>query len=451
MNKNRLFWLITALTVVLTAAVIGLLLRQPEGQTVTVYDSRGAVIASGTDEAGLLQGSSWAYVDVALAETAQVLAEQYGCTAEEALERLFRDGMNIYTAFDPTVFAATEAALAQQTYDVACAVTDLGGSLVAVYSSGTVNYASCKTAPYSSFKPLSVYAPALDSGAIMANTAYEDSPYSRLSSDDGTLTDWPSNATGTYSGRRVYIGQAIAQSLNTVAVKCMADYGVGRSLAFLQQKLGIPLTQEEQAATLLGEEEILGSLALGYLEEGVSPIDMAGYYQMFANGGMYLAPKALVRLCDANGETVYESTREEARVLSAGTADLMNRLLRGVVTAGTGTAAQCTDVQTAGKTGTGDGHAGNWFVGITPGYSCAVWHGQAQENNAAQHFSEVMQEVYDAQPDANRSFITHSNLYPIAFCTQSGHAASNGCTQIELGYFPSQDALPICQEHAQHD
>jgi D-alanyl-D-alanine carboxypeptidase/D-alanyl-D-alanine-endopeptidase (penicillin-binding protein 4) len=97
-----------------------------------------------------------------------------------------------------------------------------------------------------------------------------------------------------------------------------------------------------------------------------------------------------------------------------------------------------------GKTGTGDNYADNWFVGVTPAYSCAVWHGQSDSNRADNLFAAVVGGLYGENSDLLRNFITHENLNQIAYCARSGHAFSNRCTRIELGYYKQTDALPVC-------
>ena len=132
-------------------------------------------------------------------------------------------------------------------------------------------------------------------------------------------------------------------------------------------------------------------------------------------------------------------------MISPATADLMNRLLQGVVApGGTGAQVRCKDVAVAGKTGTGDGYSDSWFVGVTPGYSCAVWHGQHNANQAGTLFAAVVDGLYRTDPMAVRSFTTHQNLYEIAYCTKSGKAFSSNCTSIGTGYFVDPHSLGEC-------
>ena len=292
-----------------------------------------------------------------------------------------------------------------------------------------------------------MYTPAVEKGVANWSTVYKDSPYKQIKNNDGEMLDWPANASGTYSQQNTTVYDALRTSLNTVAVKCLEDVGVAESVTFLQTQLGIPLKQEQQVIDKYGAEEVIGNVALGYLETGITPVEMAGYYQMFANGGFYTSPQAVSKITAQDGTQVYVRKPEQKQVISAATADVMNKLLQGVVDqGGTGSKARCREVEVAGKTGTGDEYADNWFVGITPGYSVAVWHGQSDSNHAAEMFSGVVSDLYTKQPNANRKFITHQNLKQVIYCTVSGKAISKNCTVIDMGYFASKNTPQICDQ-----
>jgi penicillin-binding protein 1A len=424
---------------------------QAELKEITVFDSKGAVLLQTKKLTDMYDAACWAYLEIALNESAQIIAQKENCTTAEATKLLFSQGCQIHTAFDSVAFAALKEVEEQwgSQCNTACAITDLQGGLLAVRCSDKdgkqANYLLERRSPYSSFKALSVYTPAVEKGIANWSSLYQDTPYKQMKDKDGKLKDWPANVTNTYSKENVTVHEALKTSLNTVAVKCLADVGISDSMKFLQTNFGIPLKEEEFAAKTYGEEEIIGSIALGYLETGITPIEMAGYYQIFANGGLYSAPKAVNKITGEDGAVLYTAQLDQKQVVSAATADTMNKLLQGVVAnGGTGAMANCHNVQVAGKTGTGDDYADNWFVGVTPSYSLAVWHGKNDSNQAAQMFSTVIETLYNELPDANRKFVTHHNLYQIAYCVHSGKAFSPACSLIDVGYFENQEALPVC-------
>ncbi len=416
----------------------------------TIQDGKGNTLLRAAQPVQLEEDARSAYLDLVLREAEQVLMTQTGCTAEKARARLF-SGCTVYTYFDQQVFEAlqTAASTCGPTLPLCFAVTDLQGGLAAVYSGGTNgNLAVYRTPPCSAFKPLSVYAPALEAGVIQYTTRVEDSPYKQLTDSDGVVSDWPANATNTYSYRQESIARGIQQSLNTVAVKCLDKLTVEASMDFLKKQLGLSLEAETYVLENLGSQEIIGNIALGILEQGVTPVEMAGWYQMFAGSGSYTPPKTISKICGSDGAVLYTRQTEAKQVLSPHTAEQMNILLQGVVDrAGTGGQANCADIAVAGKTGTNDDYSGNWFVGVTPSYSCAVWHGKADDNRAAGLFATAIQSLYMAKPELPRAFPEFTHVRQVLYCTQSGLAVGEGCSMIEMGYLPAEETLNKCTMH----
>ena len=175
---------------------------------------------------------------------------------------------------------------------------------------------------------------------------------------------------------------------------------------------------------------------------------MAGYYQIFGNGGKYEAPKTVLKISDINGKEIFKREYAPKQVIKPTTAEIMNRLLREVVTPdGTGAKAKCDGIEVAGKTGTDETDSNNWFVGITPEYSCAFWHSYQGKNNAASIFSQAMGEIYKAKPEAKKTFSYSSGLQRVAYCTETGKQFSTGCPLIYTGYFTKDNLPDFCNRH----
>ena len=444
---------LAAAAVMQCAVLSGCSKKAPERE-LTVLSGDGRTVAAltrSTFAQTLADNEYRAYLDIVLSEAAGIIGDIRDCDTKEAERLLLSEGYVIYTNLDCDIYASLKKAYEQEEGGLSfgAAVTDLRGDLLAVYSGGARteeyhNRAAAKAQPYSAFKPLSVYAPAIENGLASWSSVYEDSPYKKISGDDGSEQDWPANATGTYTYRETTVYDAVKQSLNTVAVKCMQTVGVFNSMNFLKNKFGISLESEKSSAAMYGEEEVIGNVALGYLYDGLSPVDMAGYYQVFANGGIYNEPRAVSGICDKDGGTVYERVRTDSRVISETTAYIMNRLLQGVISPdGTGSGAACGDIPVGGKTGTGDG--GNWFVGFTPQYSCAVWHGtEIGKNRAAEIFSRAVSEF---ESDTEKSFPDCIGVKAAAYCTESGMLLSDGCRKIDMGYYASDRMPAVCDKH----
>ena len=421
------------------------------GKIFSVYNKDGKVEVQ--IESDYQPDKSLAYFDIAIEEAASILSKKLDCNIETAKQKIVKGQYVIYTFYDKRVQASlTQVMNGYKTeMDSAASITDLNGNLIAAYSNSLQdvdNHASKAYQPHSSFKPLSVYAQALEKGIINWSTTYEDSPYKEIENSDGTKRNWPQNANGQYSMKKTTIYNALKRSLNTVAVKCLAEVGVNDSIDFLQNKLGIPMFFEQYSSTIYTEDEIIGNVAMGALNEGVSTVDMAGYYQMFATGGVYETPKAVYKILDKGGKEIYKRKYNPKEILSPETSDLMNLLLQGVVTpGGTGANASCNDIKVAGKTGTGDANIECWFVGVTPEFSCAVWHGQLYKNIAPELFSGIIKDIYSKNSELKKNFKKHANFKSQVFCEESGMGVSSKCTSINLGYYSSKSQLEICNIH----
>ena len=419
----------------------------------TVYDAAGGVMGtptSLTSAADTLTDPAYSsYMDVVLIEAVTALAETTGIPVEEAQVALFRDGYTVHTAFDATVFAALKAGYsdkATENLDFAAAITDYNGNLLAAYSVGEQNYAITPQAPHSSFKPLGVYAPALDAGLIDWSTQFTDKPYGTVKGEDGQAQDWPRNATGTYSYQKTSLYECIRQSLNTASVHCLHRLGVDKSIAFLQESFGIDLDYEKQTMEKKGPDEVIGNIALGSMKQGVSPVDMAGYYQRFGNEGKYIAPHAVLEIRDAAGQAVYTYAGAHTQVIKPSTAYIMNQLLRGVVQGGgTGDQATSIAVPVAGKTGTGNRDEGNWFVGVTPQYSLSVFHGNSDSGNIA---DALYGAVLSHLPEHTvTDFPACRTVRKAVFCMDSGLRFGSSCKRMYVGYYDRESEPPVCSAH----
>lgn len=445
--------ILLATVLVAVMCVIGISripMEQPD--CLTVLDSQNKVVAELSSPDALYDDPRWAYLETALNEAARAVAGKYAIPFAEAMDYLFARNCTLKTAFDPMVFDAVEKAGEKwgNAFPIGCAITDLKGNLVAVYSNAREeNPASLKTSPYSTLKPLSVYAPAVQAGISHWSVRYEDSPYKQLPEESGG-GDWPANGSRPYTWEKVFMYQAVKESLNTVAVKSLAHLGVGNSLAFLRGNFPIDLATELMRLETEGEEEIIGSVALGYLQTGVSAVDMAGCYQIFATGGQYTQPAALTGILDAEGEALYVRQIRSYQTVSPETADIVRQMLQGLASeGGMGQGAACQGTEVAGQTGIRDDRSVNWFVGVTPDYSCAVRHGQNNENLAPEIFASIMDGLYTGEDRA--LFENHGQIQKIQYCTQSAMIATEACPARSTGYYAANTSLPLCTHHKVSD
>lgn len=270
----------------------------------------------------------------------------------------------------------------------------------------------------SAIKPVSTYAPALDDGTINGASVIDD--YPMLLNGDV----WPRNANWRYQGLTA-LHKALAQSLNTCAVRTNLAYGVDRSYEFLVNKLGF------ENLTYTDSQQV-GNMALGGFEKGVTTEEMAAAYAAFVNEGVYTKPRTFVRVEDANGNVILENEAQSSVAMKNTTAAIINHLLQEAALNGTGYEAQFSGMHIAGKTGSTNSNKDRYFVGYTPYYSCAVWAGYehnqrivASGNPCSAIFRKVMSAIHQELPD--KDFFSCAGLTSVAVCADSGMLASENC------------------------
>jgi len=241
--------------------------------------------------------------------------------------------------------------------------------------------------PGSAFKTF-VYASAIQAGRH-PGTVVNDLPMAAAQGEGWVV--WPRNYDDTYRGLISY-RTALNLSVNVAAVRVLQDLGV-RRVATLVRRFGFSTLSERDGHA--GHY----ALALGGLERGVSPLEMAAAYGVFANSGVRCEPHAIARVADRGGRLLYPvdaggsgaaveqpfaggggtpghpHTAGCRRVLSEAQAYLVSDMLRTAVEEGTGWRA-ALDGPVAGKTGTSDDNTDAWFIGFADDLVTAVWIGE---------------------------------------------------------------------------
>ena len=161
----------------------------------------------------------------------------------------------------------------------------------------------------------------------------------------------PSNFERRFMGE-VSLEEALAESINTVAVRLLLANGGPKSIAATAARLGIADKLPNDA-----------SLALGTGEVGL--LELTGAYATFFNGGRRVVPYAIENAPHAQAE----------RVVDPDLAAMMARMMSAVVTRGTGKAAALPGRAVAGKTGTTSDYRDAWFVGWVDGTMIGIWLG----------------------------------------------------------------------------
>lgn len=226
-----------------------------------------------------------------------------------------------------------------------------------------------RRSPGSTLKPLSVYAPALESGYTPSSTL-QDSPLDYYD---------VKNYDGTYSGEAAMY-QAVAQSLNIPAVWLLHEMGIEKGFNKVEE-FGIDLDDSDKYY----------GLALGGLKTGASPLEMARAYGAFANEGKMYDPYLITKIIDSTGAVIVDNTKPKyEQVVSKKVANEMTSMLLGVFSNGTGVEAAPYGYTVAGKTGTTETNFDatkvndQWIVGYTPNVVISTWLGY--ENVSESHY-----------------------------------------------------------------
>lgn len=199
--------------------------------------------------------------------------------------------------------------------------------------------------------------------------------------------------------------------------------------------------------------------AIGGHVHGVSPLQMAGAYAAFPNGGVFNDPFTIISIVTPDGTRIdgAQHRRTEARVMSESSAYMMNSLLRTAIIgsnreggAGTGMNAYVHNQWVAGKTGTTNFQpnvlddfpniprnavADAWFVGYNMEYTVAIWTGHqdmrsghflTQDNTQIppRLFARIMTEL--AEPGV-RAPVRPDTVREVTVEWQSGTAEGEAC------------------------
>ncbi len=452
-NTKKAIIVIACIVIGVIAAVAIILgVAFDEGNTIALKDSEGSSFATaaydGYDVTYTVNNDyEKEYAATVIEEAKNIFIEKENVKSEDACKYIFKNITEIKTNYKPSVQAAVNKAYEEYedltTASCTMAVTDLNGKLVAVFSNGKGEFLSLKkTYAGSTIKPLSVYAPAIESGKYNWSYTVVDEPVKKVKEADGSLTEWPVNSDGKYTGKNVTLADGLAFSTNTVAVRLLQDLGVKESVEILEKNYGINVDFEKNKLQSLGEDEILGNIALGYLYGGVNVTDMAGYYQAFPQGGKYAEPCAIDEILK-DEDVIYKSEYSSKEVMSKETAAIMNKMLQRVVSVGTGTGARLKGIMAGGKTGTTSGNADNWFVGYTPEYSCAVYHSNIKDGNIC---SEVFGSVMGNIEHTEKDFSDKVNIETKLYCEKSGLLRGDKCIYCNKGYYLNSQNSAKCKE-----
>lgn len=398
------------------------------------------------------------FVDQVVNDVINDLMEQKGYSADFATQQVYNGGLKIYSTLDPDIQDILEDTFTDTSNfpytgkgaQSAMVIIDpytgkirglVGGLGEKTDIRGWNRATQSKRQPGSAIKPLSVYAPGIDTGKITEVTNVTDEEIT-IGNDN-----WkPKNSYNDFYGDMT-VKEAVARSSNIPAVKVLDMVGLSTSFGYLQNKFHI--------STLEEKDKNYSSLALGGLTQGVTVKDMAAAYATFVNSGKYIEPYTYTQVLDSTGQVILQNTPNATQAISAASAYITADLLYGVVNSsvGTGRSAKLDcGISTYGKTGTTDDDCDKWFVGFTPYYVGACWYGfdtpaslsaaGVSGNPTVTAWNIVMEKIHESLD--KKELTKPNNVVEVEVCEKSGMLATSTCSTTTAFFVEGTQPKAYC-------
>lgn len=448
------------------------------------YDATLVIDRSKTESVAL-GTTSW-YTDAVIDEAIELLAKKYNVTERIATQMLYNGGYSIVTAQDKSVQAVLDKYYTDMTktsvFPVSNVINVESSMIIIDPHNGNIlglvggrgekkqnrifNLATdAVRQPGSAFKPIAVYAPAMQSGVINYGSVYDDVPFNfgtvKVNASGKEVyskpSGWPRNSNNAYRGLTT-MEYAIAMSKNTIAVHVLNSLGLENSFDFLTNKLHL--------TTLVNGDKNYASLGLGGLSYGVTLKELTTAYSIFSNNGVYTSSRTIIEIRDKSGDVLIDNEPTKEIVLSEGNAEVMTKLLGQVIYHPGATASVSLSqigkmVDVAGKTGTTNNNYDKWFIGYTPYYLAGVWTGYVELQDIGskvsnQHcimWNKVMVDLHKpilervARGEEELKKFDTDLLIKATYCIDSGKLVTKACeadprgNRYEIGYF-TKETLP---------
>lgn len=290
----------------------------------------------------------------------------------------------------------------------------------------------------SAIKPLSVLIPAIDKKIITAASIYDDTE--RDFADGYHPTDY------NPSLGKITVRRAVESSQNIPFVEIMDELKPKNSIKYLE-KMGISTLTEEDKSLVL---------ALGGLQKGISPLEMAAAYATIANDGEYIEPTFYSSIDNKSGKKILKTTQKKRKVVSKEVAYIVKEILTQPVVGNNGTATYCkiSGVDVAAKTGTTDENYDRWLCGFTPYYTAVTWYGfdenesieYNKRNPAGLLWANVMSRIHTGLNSAK--FEKPNTVSSCTICAETGKRATTGCPNTYTEYFLGLTTPDLCNKHS---
>lgn len=292
----------------------------------------------------------------------------------------------------------------------------------------------------SATKPLAVLAPGIDKKCFTAATVFNDEPTTFV---DGSENGYSPTNNDNYIGE-ITVRRAVESSQNIPFVKMMEIVSPNVSIKYLK-KMGI---------TTLTEKDQTLSLALGGLDKGITPLEMAAAYATIANDGEYIEPTFYTKIENSKGRTILNSKQKKTKVFSKEVAYILKELLKQPVEGENGTAQPCKieGMDVSAKTGTTNDNYDKWLCGFTTYYTAVTWYGYdinapisyKGKSPAVLIWSNVMKDIHT---DLDKTqFKMSNNVKQAKICAKTGKTATSNCSDTHTEYFLTGTVPAQCTE-----
>ena len=376
-------------------------------------------------------------------------------------------GLRIHTTLEPRLQSIAEQEVATGIANLAgrnatngalIAIEPSTGHILAMVGSvdfyseeidGQVNVTTRCRQPGSAIKPLT-YLAAFEKGWTPATTLW-DLPVT-YTDTAGNLYD-PVNYDGRFRGP-VSLRSSLANSLNIPAVKAL-DYVTVNRLLELSERLGATsiVSPQLECPDYPAETRPLYGLALTLGGGELKPLELAGAYATFANGGLQMPPTPILWVENNAGEVLVDNREPHgAQVISAQDAYLLTNVLSDQAARcpsfGCPNMLELANRPVAAKTGTTNDFRDAWTVGYTPDLVAGVWVGNNDNSEmdhvpgsvgAAPIWNAFMTRALENTPP--RNFPRPQGIVEKEVCALSGAEPSAYCP-VRRGELFSQANLP---------
>ena len=431
-------------------------ITEAEEQSATAELESGLNFKKGEIESG--SGVYSYHTDALINEITEDIADKYNISETFATNYINMAGLTIHSTQDSSIQKETETEFEKSKYSRASKIGGNSSQAAMVIIDHTTGHVlgcvgglgeKTESRPLnratqsvrqtgSSIKPLAVLAPAIDKKIITAASIYDD-----------TEKDFADGYHPVDYGKQlgnITVRRAVESSQNIPFVEIMEELKPKNAIKYME-KMGI--------STLTKEDESL-VLALGGLQVGISPLEMAAGYATIANDGEYIEPVFYSRIDNKSGENILEPKQETRRVFSKEVAYILKSILTQPVVGSNGTATYCkiSGVDVAAKTGTTDENYDRWLCGFTPYYTAVTWYGYDQNetvefnnrNPAGLLWANVMSRIHAGLQTAR--FEKPNTVSSATICAETGKRARTGCTNTYTEYFLWLTVPGLCDEHS---